>query len=529
LAEHNVANVVVVGSNPITRSFLQVVLQERLTPPMATPDTELAPEDTSEQETPKLALDVKVDAPSACERHVTVTVAREDIDRYFSEAFDELAPKAEVAGFRPGRAPRKLVESRFREQMTSQVKGSLLMDSVTQASEDCDFSAISEPDFDFEAIELPDEGPMTFEFDIEVRPEFDMPEWKGLSLDRQVHEYTEDEITEHLTGLLARSGTMVAKDSEAEAGDRLTLNVTFSDGDNQLSTVENHTVDIKPTLSFNDGNIEGFDELIIGAKAGDHREAKVSISDEVENEDMRGKEVTADFEIVQVRHMELPEMTPAFLDRIGGFEDEEELRDAVRDELERQLEYHQQQAVRKQITAILTKDAKWELPPDMLRRQSRRETERAVLELRSSGFPDDAIRQYQNQLRQNSMASTERALKEHFILERIAESHEIDAEPADYDVEIASIARQSQESPRRVRARLEKRGQMDSLRNQIIERKVIELITDEAEFTDTPFEAEKNDAVAIDHAICGAETQDEIPEAKYGGDAEGLRSPSERS
>ncbi|MEO8498805.1 MAG: trigger factor family protein, partial [Planctomycetota bacterium] len=179
---------------------------------MATPETELAPEEAApEQEKPKLALEVKVDKPSACQRHVTVTVARGDIERYFKEAFDDLAPKAEVAGFRPGRAPRKVVEKRFREQMAKQVKGSLLMDSVTQASEECDFSAISEPDFDFEAIELPEEGPMTFEFDIEVRPEFEMPEWKGLKLERQLHEYTDEEISKHLVGLLARYGNMVSK------------------------------------------------------------------------------------------------------------------------------------------------------------------------------------------------------------------------------------------------------------------------------------------------------------------------------
>ena len=75
---------------------------------------------------------------------------------------------------------------------TDQVKGSLLMDSMTQISEEHDFSAISEPDFDFDAIEIPDEGPLTFEFDLEVRPEFDMPKWKGLKLERLTREFTHE-------------------------------------------------------------------------------------------------------------------------------------------------------------------------------------------------------------------------------------------------------------------------------------------------------------------------------------------------
>src|SRR6187397_2293500 len=83
------------------------------------------------EEKVKMALDVKVDKPSACQRHVTVAVSREDINRYFKDAFDELVPKAELPGFRAGRAPRKLVESRFKEQVTDQVKGKLVMESMT--------------------------------------------------------------------------------------------------------------------------------------------------------------------------------------------------------------------------------------------------------------------------------------------------------------------------------------------------------------------------------------------------------------
>src|SRR5690349_20537870 len=125
-----------------------------------------------EMEKPKMDLNVKVDVPSACERHVTVTIPRADVDRYFNDVFSELMPSAAVPGFRPGRAPRKLVEQRFRKEVLGQVKGSLVMDSIAQASEDQKLTAISEPDFDFAAVEVPEDGDMTFEFDIEVRPEF---------------------------------------------------------------------------------------------------------------------------------------------------------------------------------------------------------------------------------------------------------------------------------------------------------------------------------------------------------------------
>ena len=96
---------------------------------------------------------MKVDTRSTCERHVTVTIPREDIDRYFDKEFTELMPTAHVPGFRPGHAPRKLVETRFRKDIAEKVKSDLLMDCLTQVNEEQKLSAISEPDFDFEAVE----------------------------------------------------------------------------------------------------------------------------------------------------------------------------------------------------------------------------------------------------------------------------------------------------------------------------------------------------------------------------------------
>src|SRR5690606_9867457 len=147
-----------------------------------------------------------------------------------------------------------------------------------------------------------------------------------------------------------------------------------------------------------------------------------------------------------------------------------------------------------------------------LKRQSAREHERAVMELRRSGFNEVEIRARENVIRQNSKANTATALKEHFILERIAEEENIDAEEGDYEAEIFLIAAQSGESPRRVRAQLEKRGLMDVLRNQIVERKVLQLVQSEAQFQDEEYSPTSTDTEAINLAL-GGEGADAIPQA----------------
>jgi trigger factor len=471
-------------------------------------------EEATPAEKPRLDLEVKIDKPSACERHVTVTVAEDDVGRYVKDAFSELMPKAELPGFRPGRAPRKLVETRFKDQIADQVKGKLLMDSLTQLSDDHQFTAISEPDFDIEAIQLPDDGPMIFEFDIEVRPEFDVPSWKGIKIDRPMHEYTGAEVDQRLAELLSRYGALERHEGPIEAGHFVTVTLRATHEGRQLSQLTEETIEIKPTLSFADAKLEGFDKLLIGKNVGDVVNTKVTISPESDNEAYRGKELDLLLEIVAVEHRKLPELTREFLDRIGGFKDEAELKAEVRREMERQLKYFQQKRVRQQIASQLTVTATWDLPQDLLRRQANRELERAVMELQSSGFSQQQIQQYSNELRQNALASTANSLKEHFILEKIAEEEKIEEQPDDYDREIELIAEQSDESPRKVRARLEKRGLMDTLRNQIIERKVIELIQQHAEFRDVPYTPQQNTVAAVTYTVAGTSAES-IPAAEH--------------
>lgn len=479
-------------------------------------------------ETPKrLNLTHKVDNLSACERHVTIVIPREDIDRYMKAAFDDLRGKAEIPGFRPGRAPRRLVESRFKDRISDQVKGELLMDSMGQLSEDQVFTAIGEPDFDASSLTLPETGPFSFEFNIEVRPEFDLPKWQGLKLTKLVANFSEEDVTKHVERLLSRLGMLAPKDGPAELEDVLVGELVLRSGDTVVETKPELTLGVRQRLSFEDAMVENFDQAAIGATAGAVLNLKAKISNDAENDRLRGQEVDFVFTVHEVKSVVLPELTSSFLQNIGGFKSEEEFRTAVRTEMERQFRFHQQRGIRQQVTNLLTTNANWALPPSLLRRQARREFERLKLDLQSSGFSDEDIAAHMNQLTHNSLANTEAALKEHFILERIAEEQKTEAIPSDYETEIELIADQSRESPRRVRARLEKRGLMDTLRNQIVERKVIELITEAAEFTEKPYEVPQKTVYPVEISLSG-DSKEAIPEAKHAGEASPLPNSEQR-
>lgn len=472
----------------------------------------------SEPEKQKIQLDVKVESPQACLREVIVTIPQAEVTRYLKEAYDELVPEANVPGFRAGRAPRKLVEKQFRDRVKDQVKGALLMDSLTEVTERQEFSAISEPSFDYESIELPEDGDFKFQFSVEVRPEFPTPQWRGLELTRPVEDIGDDDVNAALDRVMSRYATLEATDEPAEMGDKLLISATFKDGEKVLSTMEEERVTLQSSLSFSDGTCSDFGKLMLGVKEGETREGKVLLSSELPDESMQNKEVTAAFHVVEVLKRDTPELTPALLEELGDFESEEELRSFVHDSLVRQASFRTQQAVRKTVVDLLAGAASFDLPRELVRRQMTREIERKVLELRSSGFDEEHIRRYVNATRRNSQAVTETALREHFILEQIAEEENIDAEPADYEREITLIAQQSDMPERRVRARLEKSGQMDAVRNQIVERKVIEKIIAEAKVSEekvTKKAEPEADEFAVFHHVLRTKDDAAIPEAKY--------------
>ena len=469
---------------------------------------------TEEEKKPELNLTLDVKEVSACERHVTVTIPREEIERYYQKQFDELAPKAEVPGFRIGRAPRNIIEKKFRKQVGQQVKGSLLMDSLTQISDGDQFSAISEPELDYEQVEVPDEGPMTYEFDIEVRPEFDMPQYKGIKLNRPEHEFTDEDVDGQLDLLAIQNSDLVPIEEPVQANDVVICNVTSSlDGD-EIASHEEVSLTVLPTLSFEDASIEGFDELMVGAKAEETKTVEVTVSEFADNEDLQGKSITVSFEILDVKRIE--KKSADEVAKKLGHESVETLRTAIMGSLTDRLSYEQRETIRDQISTSLTESANWELPPDLLRRQASRELQRNVMELQSSGFSEQEIRARENSLKQNILERTERLLKEHFILERIAEEEQIEDSEQDYDWEIAKLAVQMNDSPRRVRARLDRNGQMDALRNMIIERKVVDLITEQADITATEFQLPKQREVeAVDFGLSTDIRKVDIPEAKY--------------
>src|SRR5207248_2161372 len=194
--------------------------------------------------------------------------------------------------------------------------------------------------------------------------------------------------------------------------------------------------------------------------AGDTRTVEIDLSTRVADPSLRGQTVQATFAIKDVKSLRLPELTNEFC-RTFGVHSAEELHELIRVILNRRLEHTQRQSARAQVIEKMAAASSWQLPEDLLARQARKSLSRKAMEMRADGIAEQEVNARLRVMQQDVLQSTALALKEHFVLQKIAEVEKIDVNDDDLNDEIDRLAAQANESPRRLRARLEREDMLD--------------------------------------------------------------------
>ncbi len=489
--------------------------EQNLDTPTSTLDSEGA--EAASPPKHKLELDVQISDVGPCKKHLKVAVAKSEIDRQFDESLGTMKKEAAVPGFRPGRAPRSLVEKMFRKQVAEQVKSTLLFSALEQIDEDYKLNPITQPALDVAAIELPTDGPMRFEMELEVRPEFPLPDYKGLNVKKPVKTISDKDVTAQLKLFLERYAQLVPKlDGGAVLGDFVTADLRFHQGERTLNEVKEIQFRLQPELRFQDGTIPEIGKALEGVKPGESRDADAKIGSGSPDPSLRGQSIEVAFQVNDLKVLRLPDVDSAFLQRIG-FDSEEDLRSALRDILERRFATQQRQAIRRDVMTTLIEQTPFELPNDLVARQEKSTINRLVMDLKQEGVSQDEIRAREADIRANARESTLRGLKEFFLLAKIAETEDITVEDSDLMDEIELIASRTDESARRVRSRIEKDGLTEALASQILERKALDKILEFVTFEEVALD-EEGPVSTLDQSV-GIETA--APEEENAAGAEG--------
>ena len=192
-------------------------------PATTTPDAPTTPEPTGETavaegEKKKVKQTVEIKDIGPCKKHIKVIVDRAGIDENLEKKYKELVGDSWIPGFRPGRAPRQIVTRKYKKEVYDQVKGEILLSSLEQLAEDHDVAPLAPPNLNPTSINIPEKGDFIYEFDVEVRPHFDLPR-DPLQALREAPFIRFDRET--WTGLLVRD---VLSRSRAEVRDEMELN-----------------------------------------------------------------------------------------------------------------------------------------------------------------------------------------------------------------------------------------------------------------------------------------------------------------
>ena len=428
---------------------------------------------------------VVIEEAGACRKKVCVEIPEEVIKDAIDEQYDSLRKDALVPGFRKGRAPRQLLEKRFGKETTEQVKLKLLADASDSAIKDNDLNVLRDPDIDFEKIELPAAGPLKFDFEVEVRPEFDLPQLEGIEVKKTKLEVTDEQIDREIEQLQKWSGVWTPRQGqEVELDDQIIADAILkADGTEEEEKLDNIEIYVRQNGFVGAIPVEKLDELLVGAKAGETRQTSVEVPKTYFREEYRGKKVDVRVTIKDVKWLKPAALNEDFLKRFG-VEDENELREKMRDTLQSRLETQQRTEMTEQIYKYMLDNTNFDLPVDVVADQATMLLQRQYSSLTARGLGREQIEEQMEQLRAGSEQQAKEQLKTFFIMDKIAEKLEIDVSEEELNGHIAQLAIQQGQRPERMREEMVRNGSLAQFRLQVRENKCVAKLLESAKITE---------------------------------------------
>ena len=438
-----------------------------------------------EQESTALKNTVTIQEAGPCKKKVIVQIPEEAIKNATDEQYGNLGKEAAVPGFRKGRAPRRLLEKRFGKEVSEQVKLKLLADASDSAIKDNDLDVLGEPDVDFEKIDLPETGPLKFEFEIEVRPDFELPALEGIPVKKSKLEVTDEQVSREIEQLQRYSGIWVPRDGgKVEADDQIIADAVIrTQGNEEEEKLDNIEVFVRKNGFVGAIPVATLDEVLAGAKAGDTKKASVEVPKTYFREEYRGKKVNIEITLKDIKWLKPADLNEDFLRRFG-VEDENELREKIRDSLQSRLEQRAREEMTEQIYKYMLDNTDFDLPMDIVAEQAGTLLQRQFTNLIRRGLSREQVEEQMEQLRAGSEQQAKEQLKTFFIMDKVAGKLEVEVSEEEINGHIAQIAIQRGQRPERLREEMVRNSSLAQFRLQVREDKCIGKLLESAKITE---------------------------------------------
>lgn len=423
-------------------------------------------------------MNVSVENLAPCKKLLRVELDAKSVDEIFDGITKDFQKRAELPGFRPGKAPRAMVVKKYSADIKDEAKRKLIGENYRKALDEQKIHAIGHPDI--EEIQFEQGQNLIFAATVETAPEFQLPEYKGLPAKVETKSVTDADVAKALDLLRGQHAKFETVARELKAGDVAVVNYAgTSDGQpltslaptaKGLTEQKGFWVEIKPG-SF----IPGFSEQLAGAKAGEQRTVNVDFPADFVSKELQGKKGVYQVEVVEVKEKILPELNDEFAKKYGA-ENLEKLTAGVRADLENELKFSRSKTVRQQVVQSLLEKLNFELPESAVAAETRSLVYDLVRQNTQRGVAREAIEKQKDDIYAAAAGNAKERVRFAFIVQRIAEQEKIQVSQEDAMRRAQSLAMMNQVPLEQFIKDLQQRNGVNELYEQVVHEKVLELL-----------------------------------------------------
>jgi len=423
-------------------------------------------------------MQITVENGGGCKRIIRAEIPAETINEKLAEGFREINRQVTFPGFRKGKAPRALLEQRFGGDVKNDVRQTLADDALKQAVEVNALKILGQAELVGE-VKLEGGAAATLTLEAEVYPEFDVPEYKGLSVERpepklQDHEIYSRQRTEQMS-----EGKMNPVEGASKKGQLVRANVKVQVGEEVIFRQNGGLLEVgyawiaglKP---------ENGEKQLVGLNKGDEKTLKANLPEDFGRDDMRGKPCDIHIEVVDVLDYEGPDLE-AFA-KAKGKESLAAWGEELKVELQRQKETDIDRFVEEKLILKVVEQTKMDLPEKFSVRRAGELVQQEAYRMYRSGAGEEEVRQFLSDNKDKGVDEVKNMLKRAFVIDAIARKERVIITEDEVSREVARIASAVGRQPEELMAEFTQRGTLNGMREEMKTAKVLKLLRDKAKY-----------------------------------------------
>ena len=412
-------------------------------------------------------------------RRLEIEVPAGHADRVRQRYVRAFAKEAKLKGFRPGKAPAKLVEQKYGGEIEQETLKDLIQEGYEAAVEQHDLAPVGMPEVS--GVRWTDDGELAFTAEVDVEPDVELDRITGFRVEEKVRTVSDEDVDRVVGRLREDRADWRPVDRPAEEGDRIVFDSVPLDAEGEpreAERVENHQVEIGEGSLLPD-----FEEGLRGKRAGEDARIEVSFPEDHPNEALRGAVRTFAIHVDAVKERELPDLDDEFARSVGEFESVEELRDHIRQNLEAEVEQQSRREVDEALVDQIIEANEIEVPEAMVERYlaNMMSDRQGPLQGR---VPEERMEEMHEVLRPGA----ERAIRRYYIVQRIAAEKDLEPDDEAIDAAIADRIDPEKTSVVEARRRLERSGDLEDLRFHLKMERVFDWLREHSEIAEVEAE-----------------------------------------